>query len=286
MPLPDNLSRRPEAQPDVAPQPERTGRANGSLSGPTMAPWAPGRTWSIILTAGLLAGLGGFGIGEAAPTLIPPALDLPPEVRASRSQAPLETERRMRISRDRAATLAYGGLGAVLGFALGAAGGLARRSTRAAIAAALTGVVLGGAAGAGATMSLLPSYHAARASAPDEEVTNDLALALRTHGGIWLAVGAAAGLALGLGLGGGARIARATIGGILGAALAAVAYEFAGGVMFPVGETFRPMAATAAPRLLAHLSVALCVSAGAFWAVQHLRLSRVSARRDHQTTRP
>src|SRR5205814_1911460 len=157
-----------------------------------------------------------------APKLVPPDLDLPPEIRASSSNRPLETERRMRISRDRAAALAYGGLGMVLGLALGAAGGLVRRSAIAAIAAGVAGLVLGGAAGAGATLTLLPSYHAARAAAPDEEVTNDLTLALRTHGGIWIAIGAATGLALGLGLGGGARIARATFGGILGAALAAV----------------------------------------------------------------
>jgi hypothetical protein len=182
----------------------------------------------------------------------------------------------MGISRDRAAALAYGALGAVLGWSLGAAGGLARRSVRAGIAAALTGVVLGGAAGALATRWVLPSYHAARAAAPDEDVTKDLALALRTHGAIWVAIGAAVGLALGLGVGGGAQIARATIGGMLGAALGAVIYEFAGAVVFAGEETFRPMAAAMAPRLLAHVSVALCVSAGAFWAVRHLRLRRAS----------
>jgi hypothetical protein len=281
MPLPDDLSRTPEAAANLAPQTEGTGRSTDSPSGPTIAPPPVARTWSIILTAGLLAGLGGFGIGEAAPTLVPPALDLPPEIRASRSQAPIETERRMRISRDRAAAVAYGGLGAALGFSLGAVAGLARRSTEAAIAAALTGLILGCAAGAGATLSLLPSYHATRDATPDEDVTHDLALALRTHGGIWLAIGAAVGVALGLGLGGGARVARATIGGILGAALATVAYEFVGAIAFPVGETFRPMAAAAAPRLLAHVSVALCVSAGAFWAVRHLRLRRATGLRDH-----
>jgi hypothetical protein len=199
---------------------------------------------------------------------------LPPEIRASSAQVPLETERRMRISKDRAATLAYGALGAVLGLALGAAGGLARHSIRGGIVAALTGLILGGAAGALSTLSFLPSYHAARAAALDEDLTKDLALALRTHGGIWVAIGAAAGIALGLGLGAGAQVAGATIGGMLGGALATVIYEFAGAVAFPVGETFRPVAATIAPRLLAHLSVAFCVSAGALWAARHLRLRR------------
>jgi hypothetical protein len=183
----------------------------------------------------------------------------------------------MGVSRDRSAALAYGGLGAALGLALGAAGGLARRSSRAAIAAAVTGLLLGGAAGAGATLSLVPLYHAARAATPDDEVTNDLALALRTHCGIWVAVGAAGGLARGRGLGGGARTARAVIGGVLGAALATVVYEFGGAVVFPVAETFRPMAVTPAPRLLAHLCVALFTAAGANWAAHHLRLRRATA---------
>jgi hypothetical protein len=211
---------------------------------------------------------------------VPPALDLPPEIMASGPQKAIETERRMGISRDRSAMLAYGGLGLGLGLALGVAGGLARRSPRAAIAAGVTGLVLGGAAGAGATLALLPSYHAARAAAPEEEMTNDLALALRTHGGIWLAIGAAAGLALGLGLGGPTRIPRAILGGILGAALATVIYEFGGALVFPVDQTFRPMAMAAAPRLLAHLSVALGVSAGALWGAHHLHLSRASSRGD------
>ena len=180
----------------------------------------------------------------------------------------------MKSSRDQAAALAYGGLGMVLGLALGAAGGMARRSTRWAIKAAVTGLVLGGVAGAGATLSLLPSYHAARASATDEEVTSDLALALRTHGGIWVSVGAAAGLALGLGLGGGARTARATVGGMLGACLAAAIYEFAGALVFPMAETFRPVAVSAGPRLLAHLGVALCVAAVACWAALTCSLRR------------
>jgi hypothetical protein len=190
----------------------------------------------------------------------------------------------MGISRDRAAALAYGGLGLALGLALGVAGGLARGSSRAAIAAGLAGLILGGAAGALSTLSLLPSYHAARAAALDEDATNDLALALRTHGGIFIAVGAAAGLALGLGLGGGERTARALFGGVLGAALAAVIYEFGGAIVFPVAQTFRPMAVVPAPRLLAHLSVALCVSAGALGAAQHLQLRRSALHRERTST--
>src|SRR5262249_21047062 len=107
---------------------------------PSTGPVASARIWSMVLAAGLLAGLGGFGIGEAAPRLVPPSLDLPPEIRASGSMIPLENERRMSSARDSAAALTYGGLGALLGLALGAAGGLSRRRPRAAALAGLCGL--------------------------------------------------------------------------------------------------------------------------------------------------
>jgi hypothetical protein len=232
------------------------------------------RVWVMVLVAAMIAGLSGFGIGEAAPKLVPPALNLPPEIMKSSSAKPLEIERRMRISRDRAATIAYGGLGAILGLAVGLCSGVARRSPRAAVAAGVIGLVLGGAAGTGATMGILPTYHAARLATADEDMTKDLALALRTHGAIWLSIGAAAGLALGIGLGGGSRILRALFGGILGAAIGTVVYEFVGAIAFPMSETFRPMAVTMAPRLVAHASVAIFSALVACWAVYNLVVSR------------
>jgi hypothetical protein len=235
----------------------------------------------LVLAAGLLAGLAGFGIGEAAPKLFRPSLEFSPELMRDRNRIPIETDRRARVAGDQSAALAYSGLGMVLGLALGAAGGLARRSPRAAIAAGVVGLVLGGTAGAGMSRILLPLFHASRTAFSEEDHNNDLALALRTHGGIWLAVGAAAGLALGIGLGGGgARMARALIGGIMGAGIAAVIYEFGGAILFPVAETFRPMAMEMIPRLLAHLAVALCVAAGALLVADHLTLTRATQRPD------
>ena len=265
---------------DGPPQPVEPGMANALPPGPTTAPSSPGRTWLLVLAAGLFAGLAGFGIGEAAPRFFPISYELSPEIRRNTARLPIEIERRMGVSRDQSAALAYGGLGMVLGLALGVAGGLARRSPRAAIAAGVLGLVLGGAAGAGTTLALLPFYHATRAAASEADHNNDLALALRTHGGIWLAVGAAAGLALGVGLGGGARTARAIIGGILGAAVAAAIYEFGGAILFPLAETFRPMAVEVIPRLSAHLAVALCVAAGALLLANHLALRRAAPRPD------
>jgi hypothetical protein len=247
-------------------------------------PIKPTRMWLLVLASGLVGGLAGFGIGEAAPKLVPPSYDLPPEIRRNSSVVPIEVERRKSISRDKSAAIAYGGLGMILASALGAVGGFARRSPRAIIAAAIMGMVAGAAAGAGSTGLVLPSYHAARAAATEDDFNQDLALALRTHGTIWMAVGAAAGLALGLGLGGGANVARAMIGGILGAVLAAAIYEFGGAIIFPLAQTFRPMAADVGPRLMAPLSVGLCVAAGAFGAVRHLQLNRAAPQGRHSST--
>jgi hypothetical protein len=235
------------------------------------------RTWMMVLTGGLLAGLAGFAFGEYALQLFAPSLVLPPEIRGDQTRAPLEHARRVRESQDRAATLSYGVLGALLGLALGAAGGMARRSPRAAITAALIGLVLGAAAGAGTTFLLLPWYHVFHAIPSPENATQELCLALATHAGIWVAVGTAAGLALGLSQGGG-RVAQAIIGGILGAALATAIYEFGGAVVFPLDRTLQPTAMAPGPRLLAHLAVALCVSAGTLWAADHLSLRRESVR--------
>ncbi len=265
---------------EPVPEPMDTGLANKSPLEPAKSPSSPGRTWQLVLAAGFLAGLAGFGIGEAGPKLFRPSYELPPEIRRDSGQIPLETERRAEVSRDQSAALAYGGLGMVLGLALGVAGGLARRSPRASIAAGVVGLALGGAAGAGMTRVLLPVYQATQAAATEEDRNTDLVLALRTHGGIWLAVGAAAGLALGTGLGGGARMARALIGGVIGAGAATVIYEFGGAILFPVAQTFRPMALQMVPRLCAHLAVASCVAAGALLVADHLALRRTKPKSD------
>jgi hypothetical protein len=276
----DDRSPTSSAASATPPQPVDSGLATESPLGRAMPPSTSGRSWLLVLSAGLLAGLAGFGIGEAAPKFYPVSYELSPEIRRNTARVPIELERRMGVSRDQSATLAYGGLGMVLGLALGVAGGLARRSMGAAIAAGVVGMVLGAAAGAGMTSLLLPFYHSTRATLQEADHNNDLALALRTHGGIWLAIGAAAGLALGIGLGGGARMARALIGGILGAGVAAVIYEFGGAILFPVAETFQPMAKEMIPRLSAHLAVALCVAAGALLVADHLTLRRATPRPD------
>jgi len=71
-------------------------------------------------------------------------------------------------------------------------------------------------------------------------------------------------------------MARALIGGILGAAIASVVYEFGSAVLFPDAQTFRPMAYENIPRLFAHLAVGLLVAAVALLVAEHLALSRTT----------
>ena len=233
-----------------------------------------GRTWTIVIAGGLLAGLGGFGCGEYARWLFAPSLELPPAFR-NQERGPAEVARRLRVSEHQIATATSGALWALLGLALGAAGGLARRSATAAIRAALVGLILAAAAGATASYLLVPWYRATSAPPSDDNATREFCRSLATHGGIWMAAGAAAGLALGLGLGGG-RVPQAMIGGILAAALAAVIYQLGAEVLFPQDKTLEPIATAPGPRLLAHLAVALCVAAGTLWAADYLSLHHSS----------
>jgi hypothetical protein len=234
---------------------------------------ASGGLWLAVLTVAIAAGLVSFAIGEAAPSLLRPSSVISPELLADRNNLPVLLGLRLRRSQDLSAAMAYGSLGMLLAAGLAIAGGLDRGPGKRP-AVAIVGLALGGAAGAGTTLLVLPMYHAARAAATDETANMDMALALATHGVIWAAIGAAAGAALGIGLGGGARLPRAIVGGILGGLVAAAIYEFGGALAFPSAQTFRPMAVTWPPRLLAHLAAALCISLLAYWAALHLRLDR------------
>src|SRR4051794_30593576 len=273
----DDQVRSTVPDPPAASRSEVDPTSPGLPPGETAISRPSGRAWMLVLAGGLLAGLAGFGLGEYASQLLAPSPDLPPGIRGDQVKAPLEHARRRRVSQDQIATMTYGGLGALLGLALGAAGGMARRSPRAAITAALIGLVLGAAAGFGTTFLLLPWFHAHYTMPGDDSFTQELGLALSTHGGIWMGIGAAAGLALGLGLGGG-RVSRAIVGGVLGAAVAALIYEIGAAAAFPMDQTFLPLAIKPAPRLLAHLAASLCVSAGALWAAYYLSLRRQSSR--------
>jgi hypothetical protein len=92
---------------------------------------------------------------------------------------------------------------------------------------------------------------------------DDLVLSLLIQGGICSAVGAAGGAALGVGVGGRSLTARTLLGGLLGAVAGVAVYQLVGALAFPLDQTTRPISATWATRLFAHLAVATLTAAGA-----------------------
>jgi hypothetical protein len=152
-------------------------------------------------------------------------------------------------------TICFGALGAALGLGLGIAGGLARRSNRRATIAGATGLFVGGVAGVALTRVILPIYYEHSASA-------DITYSLIVHGGIWAGLAAAAGLAYALGRVGWSGVSRGVLGAVVAAVLATVTYDFAGGILFPMASTERPISLTWQTRLLARLLVTMSVAVG------------------------
>jgi hypothetical protein len=228
--------------------------------GPPGVPAGRIRAWA--LGAGLLAGLAAWLGGEAVREAFRPKL-----VRMDTMLGPMDgatTEEREKAD-ARNAALAFGLLGAGLGLALGVAGGLARRDPRRAAVAGAAGAALGALLAVGAALALQPLYYQHAHLDPTEQ---DLVRPLAVHLGIWAAAGLAGGAAFGLGLGGGrVGVGRAALGGLVGAALAAVIYEVAGSLLFPAAETLRPVSLTPQTRFLARALVALLAGLGAAMAL-------------------
>jgi hypothetical protein len=222
----------------------------------TSRPLLPVRVWALALTAGLIAGFASWLIGEAFHGRF-----APPDARTGR-RLTSDQLRSRGTARDAAqaveATVAFGSLGAIFGFALGLAGGCAQGSVRAALIAAIAGSIFGGTAGAIMPQVLLPIYF--RMHDPDRD---DLILAILIHGGNWSVIGAAAGAAFGIGLGDWGRALRALLGGLLGAIAGVLVYEVVGGVAFPLDGTADPLSATRGTRLFARLALTIFASAGA-----------------------
>ena len=151
------------------------------------------RTWVLAVAAGLIAGVIAWGISEKM--FVPET-----GVNANGKKVPLS------VSATDNGIIAFGTLGATLGLGLGLAGGLIRKSFLWAFLAAVTGCLIGGAAGVFSSKSLIPIYFS-------HQISNDILYSLLMHGGIWVAVGAAAGLAFGIGQGGWNRILRLTVAG-------------------------------------------------------------------------
>ncbi|QDV36140.1 hypothetical protein [Tautonia plasticadhaerens] len=253
---PLNAGHAPGGTPAGDPIPPRGDPADAGT--PPRPPWRPARVWASAIVAGLLAGVCSWLIGEATyGRFQPPLLNTTGFPSAEESQA---NARARTSGKTLEVTLVSGTMGAALGLALGLAGASLRGFGRSAAVAGASGAVLGAVAGAIGAQILMPIYF--RIYHPDRD---DLLLAIATQGGVAALVGAAGGAAFGLGLGGKGLVGRTLLGGLLGGALGLIAYQIVGVVAFPLDETTKPLSATWATRLLAHLPVATLAAAGSAW---------------------
>jgi hypothetical protein len=220
------------------------------------APGRAGTLWTAALSAGLLAGVVAWLIGEAAHEYFPPKLvETTIRGRTGRGATP-ET---MNEATVKNAVLVFGVLGAVLGLSLGAGGGLAQRAARAAAVAAAVGLINGAVAGVAAAAAVLP-----RALRTEEFREDNLVRPFLIYVGLWVPLGVAAGLAFGLGAGRRrGPLLAAAVGGGLGAVLGTGTYELIGGLAFHFARTLHAFSLTWATRLLARLRVTLGSAAGA-----------------------
>ncbi len=229
------------------------------------SPGGRGRLLGIALAAGLLAGAAAWLAGEAI-------LGAFRSLLATKIQREADPEAVRRFARAHLtrASATFTALGATLGLGLGLAGGLARRSASAGAGAAVLGCVVGSLAGASSSLLVLPTFYKNH-----DPQSQDLMLPILTVGSIASAVGAAGGLAFGLGLGGRDPWKKSPAGGLVGAALGAVAYELVGAIAFPADRTELPISNTLVTRAMLHVLVAGLAAVGS-----SLALGLSSRRRD------
>jgi hypothetical protein len=244
----DPTSPTPPPPPAPAPAPEAAGR---SARRPEVI-----RTWLMTLAAALLAGIASWLVGERTYDYFRPSEGAGADLFRF---AALNRETSIAQARNGAVT--FGALGALLGLGLGLAGGLSRRSPAGALVGGAVGLVLAGAAGALPAFAVMPWQWMHR---NDDPATLDLMMPLLIHGGLWCALGAAAGLAFAVGRVGLKPIPllEGALGGLVGAAFGTVVFELVGGFAFPLAHTAYPFSANPGTRLLARLCVTLFAAAG------------------------
>ena len=97
---------------------------------------------------------------------------------------------------------------------------------------------------------------------------NSLVIPLLIQGAIWASIGAASGLVFAVGLGGRSRWNTTLVGGLVGAAAAAVVYEIVGALAFPSDHTDFLTSSSITTRGMAQLLVATFSAIGVVLALQ------------------
>ncbi len=211
-------------------------------------------TWILVIAAGLVAGLGSWGIVEGLLNHYKLAFEP-----VGKPYPTADDPIRIAKARTYCGTIAFGATGGLLGLLVGLAAGISRHSTKAGLMAGAVGLLIGGAAETAVAWPILTYFY----KGVDPE---DMLQTLLCHEALWVIVGIATGLALGLGLGERARWLRSSMGGLVGVCLGVAVFQIAGALAFPTSGTQMPIAESLVPRLIAHLVIPLGAAIGSLLA--------------------
>jgi hypothetical protein len=228
-----------------------------------------------VLGFALGAGLAAWVVEETVEKRFAPDLRMAP-ADAARLSFGDHAARRYHAVRDAArwtALATAGSFGGLVAGSLGAAGGLiGRNRVRLGIMCAV-GAAVGAIAALAADALLLPIFFRHEDWAIANREPLEMTPALLVRGGLLSVSGLVSGIALGAGMGGLRRSVYAGLGGVVGGALAMVAYEFVGAVAFPGIETSQPVPPALGLRFAASCGSAMLIAAAAFVAAQQVAVN-------------
>lgn len=238
-----------------------SGSTRSSEETPAPAVRTGWRGWVLALLGGVLAGFLTWGIGEYSESVRPYWTPRGPTTAHVYGAPDLgaETIEMRQLSHWKRSALEYGTQGALLGAALGLAGGLTSKSWKRALLAGFLGLLVGGLIAWRASYAALPFVNSFRS----ETVGDDVLTGFLTHLAGWLPAGLVGGLAFGLGLGGTRRVLGGLLGGLVGAILGTILYEIIGALAFPMANPSMAIGPNPAVRLVAALTLAVAIAAGA-----------------------
>ncbi|GAC1468686.1 MAG: hypothetical protein NVSMB9_11580 [Isosphaeraceae bacterium] len=212
------------------------------------------RVWTIVLAAGVLAGLVAWIAGELTHQFFRPRRYTVQIMGMSSEQPSRESQKAADLAN---AALGSAILGSVTVLAMGLAGGLAGRTAGRGVVIGLGAMAVGACAGAGMTLALVPIL--AGQLVPD---WNDLLTPILIHGGIWMAIGAVGGLAFAISLRSWHQLPFIIASACLGAFTASILYHLLSGFFFPHSSSTEAVGGSAGIRLLATSLVTILVAIG------------------------
>lgn len=226
----------------------------------------------LLVISALIAGTIGWLVGEANHERFKPSLEA-----SSQAYAFQALNREKKVADTRNAALVFGASGFLMALAAGIGTGLATRRLGRGVVVGLLGGFLNLALAAAASFLLVPIWYQNR-----DQASTDLMLPLLTHGGVWVPLGLGTGLVVGLvgrslALGTTPRLGLAILGGLVGAMVGTVVIELAGGLLFPLDGTVRPISETSISRLFARLTLPLAIMLGILWLARPSSLAKPRA---------